>query len=135
MDKNKAVAKAILMAQIASDAGKGLNILNHINGDFDEHIKELGYRAKDGFIKKAINIIRSGGTDFNYYVDSGLDQNGNASKIIYFDFKVNGRRQQISFHSFSGWKGYIGSGRKTHWNHDLGGSRMACQLLKKEYNM
>ena len=53
---NKYLARQIVLAQIASDAGKGIHSL-HIPGDEKAH--RLGYEMKEYFILQAIKEIES----------------------------------------------------------------------------
>ena len=99
---------------------------------------DLGYGTKDGYILQAIRLISSRKeSGYNFYVEAAPDQNGYDSYVIYFDFKIEGKRHQVSFHTFSDKKfaAYVGKGRKTHWDHNLGGSRESCHLLIEKYNL
>ena len=98
-----------------------------------------GYDAKEEFILKSINLIRKNKTHFNYWVTKDSDQNGYPSYISYFDFKINGKRYQVSFHTPNNLgkklQKYVSTGRKTRWDRNIGGSVMACQALIKYYNL
>ena len=95
-----------------------------------------GISTKDGYIKKAVNLIRSTKTNYRYWVEKAPDQNGNMSFIIYFDFKLDGERYQISFHSFNkSWESYLSSGRKTRWDKRIGGSAYAAKMLIDYYDL
>ena len=97
---NKEIARHICLAQTASDAGKGLNILS-LEGD--KRAKLWGYSLKDKEIIKAISLINSSKItecQFRYYVVEMPDQNGNKSRVVYF---YNTQEKiQISFHTFCG---------------------------------
>lgn len=138
MKSDKYIAYCIAGAQIASDAGKGIQEIS-----FKKFIPQYEstldgrYRSKDGFIIEAIKTINSTPKcGFNYYVTKGKDQNGYSSFIIYFDFKVNGKRKQVSFHCFNNKLiQFVGKGRKTRWDHQIRGSRAAANLLIKIYDL
>lgn len=125
MDNNldKVVAEYLIKAQLCSDGGK------HFLNDWHPWTKkanEVGYGNKDYFISKAIRRISSKAyTGFSYYI---AEQSN--CYIIYFNFKYNGERKQISFHSFGNWKKISDSNSNkrhaTRWDKDLGGSREAC---------
>lgn len=132
LEINKTIARHIILAQIASDAGKGKHRL-FIKGDVSCH--EEGYKKKDDHIKQAILLINKYNTYFRYYIVKAPDQKGHISKIIYFTYKNNGMRLQVSFHSFDGGfiKESIGKGMIQHW--DKGSSVGSCKLLIKELDL
>lgn len=90
---NKKVAVNIIKAQIASDAAKNINELSckgRVHNNYD---------GKDDYIIRAIKtIIKKRGTGFSFYVTYG---DIFASLIVYFNFKLNDKDMQISFHSFN----------------------------------
>lgn len=129
MKRNSAVALDIIKAQIASDAGKGY---------FSEYAEKYpsickkGYAVKDFYILSACKkILKSKESGFYFYVTHCLDQNGNKSFLIYFNFRINGKRKQISFHSFDKelWKPFCKNNCVTRWDHDS--SRLAAEELYK----
>ena len=128
-----AIVRAIVMAQIASDAGKGIYDIHLPGGDFPG---KTGYRSKEFYEIRALRMIDSSPRcGINYWVELALDQNGYSSFIVYFDIKVGEKRHQISFHNpaqhcFGLWD-FENRGRKTRWTRDLGGSRRACEELAK----
>ena len=133
---NKSIAKCLIYAQIASDGGKRIFRLQTKDEDMSRHIYIVGYPTKDGYIKKAVDLIRSTKTNYHYWVEKAPDQNGNMSFIIYFDFKLDGERYQISFHSFNkSWESYLSSGRKTRWDKRKGGSAYAAKMLIDYYDL
>ncbi len=127
MDKN--VAKAIINAQICSDAGKGLFEVE--NSTLLELMRKKGYKGKDTQIFKAIEIInRKKNTGFYYSVIT--DKRYVALYIVYFNFKLNGKRKQVSFHSFDKrLHKYICPECKTHW--DKKDSRQTVIELAKHF--
>lgn len=139
-DINVLIAKAICQAQIASDSGKEIYYLSLKNGAANS-AKKYGYINKEKFMMKAIKIINTTHRGmFNYYCVDGLDQNGYPSILTYFDFKLNGIRYQISFHTPKNKASkelvkICGSGRTTRWNKEFGGSRDACQALIDYYKL
>lgn len=138
-DINRAIACAIVQAQLASDAGKGiyeLSVKSHTKRSA-EHFK---YGIKTFYILTAVRLIRCNKSDFNYFISAiEGDQNGCPSILVYFDFKVNGKRQQVSFHTPLNqvpeeMKRISPSGRKTRWMKSVS-SRDACKLLIEEYKL
>ena len=135
-DVNRIIARHIIYAQMASDAGKGIVSLKTSCHSFDDEVKNKGYDTKDGFIFKAVSLIRGTKTNFNYWVEKAPDQRGNMSFGVYFDFKVDGKRQQVSFHTFSKkWVSLVHTGRKTRWDKDPIGSRRSCEILIDYYGL
>lgn len=149
MTKNeKSCAKNIICAQLSSDAGKrNTKLFDELRESFCTVISKkeqkdtwyYNYQLKSFFIEKAINIIdKSPRGMFNYFVEFAPDQNGYASFIIYFDFKVEDKRFQVSFHTPESIasdfiKSHAGKGRKTHWvgkaNKNFTDPREACANL------
>ena len=103
------------------------------------YAQSRAYDAKEEFILKSINLIRKNKSQFNYWVEAAADQNGYPSIISYFDFKLDGKRYQVSFHTPKNLgkklEKYVSTGRKTRWDRNPGGSVMACQKLIKYYNL
>lgn len=118
MNVNKHIAKCIICAKIASDAGKGYYDTKITDVDLCDSVQSAGYSTKDGFILEAIKAIKATHTAFRFWAEQRPDQNGNASTIVYFETKIHGKRKQISFHTFSQKVGsYANKGRKTRWTH------------------
>ena len=103
------------------------------------YAQSKGYNAKEEFILKSINLIRKNRSQFNYWVEAAADQNGYPSYISYFDFKINGKRYQVSFHTPKNLgkklEKYVSTGRKTRWDRNPGGSVMACKKLIEYYDL
>ena len=126
----------IIDAQRASDGGKGIMALP------ENWASAAGYAAKPVLIRKALQIIDSHPRmGINYYVLSEDDQNGYPSILVYFEFKVDGKRCQVSFHNpsnpetFQTLGKWVGKGRPTRWNKLDVGSRQACfEVLERSYN-
>ena len=133
-DFNKEIAKCIILAQIASDSGKGISRL-HINGD--EKAFQKGYKEKEYNIKKAIELINSScKCSFKYYCKRSSDYN-RRSNSFYFAFEEKGKQYVISFHSFSK-DDFVRKAKKNfnsiiHWNNN--NSFEACKKLILEYNL
>lgn len=107
---NKYVAKQIVLAQIASDGGKGdpltlIRVKKHV--EIAKAFYKKGYSAKDKCIFRAIAAIQKDNkSGFTYHVTTktGIDRRGYEffSYLIYFNFKLkDGNNYQISFHSFN----------------------------------
>jgi hypothetical protein len=133
---NMAIAKYIVAAQAASDAGKGIK---EIDGRCARHSKHDKYACKPAYIVKAIDLICTSKSDFRYYVAETDDQNGYPSIIVYFEFKIDGERYQVSFHTPSRRAGvltkYSNTGRKTRWDKKYGGSRTSCLKLMEYFGI
>jgi hypothetical protein len=99
--------------------------------------------VKTAYILNAIALIRSNDQDmFRYYVSGKTpDQNGFGSVIVYFDVKLEGKRRQVSFHTpWNQVEGtilerLIGSGRKTRWDKNVGGSSDTCYDLAEYFHL
>lgn len=132
-DVRKQIIRFICLAQIASDAGKGIYELE-MSSKMADTAAWRKYAIKDKMIFEAIKIINnSRRCGINYHIVSGKDQNGHDSYIIYFDVKVEGERRQVSFHSFNKklWSPRVNTGRKTVW--DEKSSRYNCKKFIEEY--
>lgn len=94
MNKNDYyVAKAIIKAQISSDAAKGIYWT-------EDESKRGGYRLKKIELEKILKILRnSRNSMFNYYVTKSDDQNGYPSVIMYVSYIWERKHHQISFHT------------------------------------
>lgn len=126
---DRRIAKAIYHAQAASDGGKGISELQKW---YAGSLRGAGYPAKDTQILLAIDLInKSHSKTFRYSVKRGRDQNGCSSFIVYFDFKIDGKREQVSFHSFNKklWN-YVKRSRASTWSKDRS-SRDSVELLRK----
>lgn len=100
----KVIIKNIILAQVASDAGKGIyELYKKTPPSLKKEVKtaeHFKYRRKDVYIQNAIKIINTTPRcGINYWCIKALDQNGYPSVITYFDIKVNEQRYQVSFHS------------------------------------
>lgn len=130
------IARAIVMAQIASDAGKKIYDLR-LRGDRGPN--EIGYGLKEAMIIRALRMIDTNPKmGFNYWCEMTPDQNGYPSILIYFDIKADGRRLQVSFHnprSCKALKKWINKGRKTRWDRVRYGSRSACTELIEIFDL
>lgn len=134
---NEAVARHIILAQIASDGGKRIDDLwEAVRGYMPGARKAMfcGYDDKDRRIIKALDLISAahGRSGFSYYItkDPGLYR----MTLVYFNFKVHGQRYQISFHTYLDLSKYTRSGKnashKTKW--DEKSSREAALYLAHE---
>lgn len=133
----KNIIKNIILAQIASDAGKGIYNKEFFSPSLiKKEVKtawRLGYAVKDKYILNAIKIIsttpRCG---INFWCVKAPDQNDYDSIITYFDIKTNEKRYQVSFHSpynRTHIKALQKKGRPTRWTYQVKGSREACLEL------
>lgn len=125
--EDKIIAKYIILAQTASDGGKGMKSLNRLFPTSNLACYK-GYQAKDGYIKKAImGILKSKNSIFRFYCKQ---DKWVANYIVYFNFKLEGERYQVSFHSFKDWSHFENSNCGTRW--DKRDSREACLRLFEE---
>lgn len=140
MNTDKYIGRYIVKAQIASDAGKGIDEISTTYKSTEKGPLEMGYDVKPILIANAIKLIRSTKKScFNYYVVKAADQNGFSSILVYFDWRnpVDGKRYQVSFHN--PWNKsdilfpYIDTGRKTHWRKSTS-SRLTCMKMIEAYN-
>lgn len=138
------VAKMIVAAQIASDAGKGIYRLSmHGNNKaLQERAELFDYGIKDEYILEAIKLINSNPyMGWNYYVIKDMDQNGYPSYITYFTLKHEGKNLQVSFHTPAnvGWstlQNKVGSGTRQFWRYNKkAGSARHCSDLIKIFNL
>lgn len=138
------VAKMIVAAQIASDAGKGIYRLsmNGNNKALQERAERMAYEAKDTYILEAIKKINSNPyMGWNYYVIKDKDQNGFPSFITYFTLKHEGKNLQVSFHTPANigkadLKQKVGSGTRQFWRYNKKtGSASHCSELIKIFNL
>ena len=129
------VLRLIILAQTASDAGKGYYNLYGPGVGKDQSAVRKGYDLKLVYILRAIRQLRTGKPSryINYWVDPD-------TMITYFDVRIEdgngiGHRFQISFHTPEYVPGYeelikyAGSGRRTRWNKLIGGSCEAAEAL------
>lgn len=126
---NKNIAKAIIAAQMCSDAGKGLFRLKN---------QKLAYKAKKKYPQKDTEILKAieqinrlNNTGFYYSVKHDYDI---AYYIVYFNFQLDGKRKQISFHSFDRrLEKFVSSKCSTRW--DKKDSREAARELMAALNI
>ena len=122
------IARAIFNAQVASDAGKGIFEFRHV----PEPAVRGGYEAKDVYVRKAINLIlASSESVFRFSVRGG----GFTPYLVYFEARLgDGRKYQVSFHSFDDYLGpFVRSrkGRAARWDH--GDSRDTATYLMRYF--
>ncbi len=132
---NEAIARHIILAQVASDGGKGIDTLwNAIRAYMPGTRKARfrGYDDKDQHITKALDLISAahGRSGFSYFIskDPGLYD----MTLVYFNFKLYGMRYQISFHTYLNLDRYSkkNSAHQTKW--DEKDSREAARFLAHE---
>jgi hypothetical protein len=119
----KSFAKYILLAQTASDAGKGYESTKAING---RKAIDGGYCLKPDYIRQAISEAKKYPEKVHVSIsdDNGMD-------VVYFDIPGYG---QVSFHCPEGGfeKYNLPDGE---WNGISGGSLKTCQKLAKKFNL
>jgi hypothetical protein len=124
----KEIVKFIILAQTASDAGKGYDSTTAVNG---KKAIDSGYRLKDKYIRQAIGLVIKANKKGDRNIVVSLDHDYGMS-VVLFDVKGYG---QISFHSYSNYKKfeYMDAGRP--WNGIIGGSVRTCQKLARRFNL
>lgn len=135
------IARLVCLAQDASDSGKYEAVLNFRNTD-NSVARERGYSVKTTYIMKAVKLISSNPRcGWNYCISGQTpDQNNYTSVIVYFEYKDDRRRYQISFHTPwslvpQSMETHMTKGRRTRWNHNIGGSRYNCQRLINMFDL
>lgn len=135
------IARLVCLAQDASDSGKFESVLTFRNTN-NAVAHKHGYSVKTAYIMKAVKLINSNPPcGWNYYVSGQTpDQNRYPSVIVYFEYKDGGNRYQVSFHT--PWSlvpdtmtAQMTKGRRTRWNHQIGGSRRDCQRLINMFDL
>lgn len=133
---NKKVAFSIIRAQICSDAEKGDDFLYRGIKELEKNYlweidRKKGYRSKDYHIIQAISTIakmpKKFDSGFRFHVKKDDDFGG--CYIIYFNFKLYGKRKQVSFHSFNKKMERFIHKNQTRW--DKGDSQLTCLELFK----
>ena len=133
------IARLVVLAQDASDAGKDMDILQTTTSK--RYSQHGGYLAKNKYIQLALKrISTSKPCGWNFYVHEESDQNGYPSVLTYFQYRENGNRYDICFHTPArqakeDFGEFIGKGRRTHWNGRIGGARRDCQRLVELFNL
>lgn len=132
MTTKEKIIRAIIMAQIASDAGKGIHAL-HINRCGKPG--KTGYKSKEEYQIQAIKLIDSDpDCGISYYVSRHKDQNGYPSIVVYFDIVLEeDDRYQIAFHNpprqAIHLRSYVGHGKKINRIHRFGGADTCARLI------
>lgn len=119
---DKKVINLVLEAQKASDKAKKAA---HINE------RSFWYKQKDYRLVEAIRTLEGvQSSRISWKVEHKPDQNGHPSIIVYFEFKLNSKQYQFSFHNFNWRKFPVEKGKKTiQWNGQIGGCRRALQSI------
>lgn len=128
---NRYVAKQICIAQICSDAGKHLRELNMKDKKTLWKSEDQGYYGKDKAIQRAITKINSLGdkSGFHFYVTIDKDMM-NDPCLIYFVFYIDGKRYQVSFHTYErSFEKYLKKGVSNRIRWDKKSSRCSCKKL------
>jgi hypothetical protein len=121
----KQFAKFLILAQSASDAGKGYVPEDGLAHNAQNAVQN-GYDLKDRYIFQAIAYAKRLP---NGVVNIGVDYDMGMS-IIYFDVPGYG---QVSFHSYS--KFGVKSDPNVAWNGVRGGSLATCEKLARKLGL
>lgn len=127
MELDLRVCKYIVLAQISSDGGKMIPDIKDTLPIGNVYFKK-GYKMKDSLIMKAIKTIQcTKDSGFRFCVKECSGFRSRAF-IVYFNFKLDGKRCQISFHSFNTkLERYINNSVSTRW--DKKSSRKTAESL------
>lgn len=124
---NEACARYLILTQVASDGGKYIDdIIDILPGSIGAYHR--GYKAKDEYLSKFLSLVTKVGpaSGFHFYVTDG----GITPHLVYIWFRLNGRKRQVSFHSYDNallkYKAYHHGRYKTRWDRIHDGSREAC---------
>lgn len=137
---DKEIALLLCRAQNASDGGK------YYYGRPDAPWHEIslhqrdftrGYNIKDELIMKACSLIACNKSSFSFSIQAC--NYAHTKALIYFNFRLNGEKRQISFHSLQGKEEW---GWGNLWNNkahkvrfDKGSSREAANDLIHAYRL
>lgn len=151
---NEMIAKKIILAQACSDGAKfKFDLLNSLSKNLKRNIRyntaDAGkqrstvlYNLKLKYELEAIKMITSNKrTGYQFYVtDEEPDQNGSPSVISYFEFVIEKKLYQVSFHTPKDkitpyLKSKITKGTYTEWTGSVGGSRDACKRLMEFFEI
>jgi hypothetical protein len=126
------IMKNIVLAQVASDGGKDIDTLCSVKGalKMSKMYYKKGYNVKDTCIRKAIKNINACKNSGVYYNIKRTYEYGNRCYIIYFNFRIDGVRHQVSFHSFGEWEETPNC--STRWNHKLDSRETVELILARE---
>lgn len=129
----KQIASLLVGTQVASDSGKHIwQLYDCLNKKFGNFFRK-GYFGKDANIRKLLNIIEKyHPDDIHYFVVKDCDKI--ARFIVYFDYKVDNKRFQISFHSFDmELKRYLRKNKNSVASWDHGNSRKNAFILAQHF--
>ena len=137
---NRSIAKAIVMAEAGSDAGKGYTPDYTSAHSPMRRAEKGGYDLKGEYILRAIRMISNAKrSSFSYYVV--LEDEIEYFILVYFETVIRKETLQVSFH-VPIWDKYyreiskfVGKGKPTDWNEIIGGSVDACYKLAKHYEL
>jgi hypothetical protein len=116
------VLALLVRAQDASDMAKAA-YSHSVCADY--------YAAKKRYIGSAVTILRKNNIpQIRYFIVEAPDQNGYCSTVTYFEFFLNHKKKQISFHcpiEKDTYKYLSGSGYATQW--DRGNSKKVANEI------
>ena len=122
----KKLLKLLVLAQVASDSGKGYYNLSH---NCNNAVKK-GYNLKDVYILQALAMCqRIPSVQYCMDVDSCLDM-----VVVLFDTHFG----QISFHTFlkeKSLKKYLPNSILIEWDQKVSGSKKTAKKISKQLNL
>jgi hypothetical protein len=129
--------RLLIDAQRESDAAKKIYELGHAKSIKQGSKMQHYYRKYIDELRLIRLLSTTKNPEMSYYVCKDLDQSGCPSYIVYFEFSLNGRKYQISFHNpypmCRALREYVGKGTKTEWDGDVGGSRNAAREALRSF--
>jgi hypothetical protein len=118
----KTFSKYLLLAQSASDAGKGAACAYNAR-----NAEVYAYRLKDSYISQAAAVAKKcPSVRIGLAFDERLDM-----QILFFEIKSIG---QLSFHSNSNWD-HLKTDSRVKWNGDRSSSKRVCRALSRKFNL
>lgn len=120
---DKTIIYHILEAQKYSDAAKRAN---------SYYSSQRIYGLKDRHLVEAVRALEGArNSRISWKIEHKPDQNGYPSIIIYFEFKIQGKQIQFSFHNFN-WKRFpVEKGKNSiQWNGEISGCLKAYRFIK-----
>lgn len=128
MNVNAKIASLILRAQNASDGGKNINVLSSVRRGYRDNA--AGYGQKDVLIMNALTTICSTKSSFKFSVQK--DSERVAYFLVYFETRIDGRKYQVSFHSYDErLRRFTKNSHRMKW--DRGNSRESAANIYRHY--
>jgi len=137
MTIDERIARYIIAAQAGSDSGKGIRGETGARKNVIRGAVRYGYTAKLPYLMNALRLLKTNKKSmFRWYVKQEDDQNGYDSILVYFNFHIDGKPYQISFHTPYNLAppellDMVGKGTPTHWRRNPNSRESTRELVKK----